>query len=197
LSKQYIPSNSSALTGDIQLNPGTEMHPANKSSIAIKGSLNHDKVSCLKSVESNLSDLQLKSTEHSSSHPYLDKTTNKEVIVEQKLQLGSVETLEDTTSNWSVNGRINFSRRENKMLVDERDMMKELHQQQYNCDSQNYETSSMVLFDNNGRKTSAENRQDSAQENDKTSKKALSKNSPVSFQVGNGTAPKVKYVLAT
>ena len=84
--KQSVPSNSSALSDDIQLNTVTEMHPTN--SVTMNGSLNHD--SCLKSGESNSkksTDLKRTyckeiSNTNSSSCPYLDNTTNQEMTVD-------------------------------------------------------------------------------------------------------------------
>ena len=88
--------------------------------------------------------------------------SSQNMVGEKKLQSSSVETLEDTTSILyrSGNRRISVSRRENKILADERDMRKELHQMENSCDEEDYERDGPISTDlllNNGRKTSEGN----------------------------------------
>ena len=88
--------------------------------------------------------------------------SSQNMVAENMLQSSSVEKLEDTTSILyrSGNRRISVSRRENKILADERDMRKELHQMENSCDEEDYERDGLIsteLLLNNGRKTSEGN----------------------------------------
>ena len=135
---QKLPLNDFSFSDDIKLNTLSEMHPENQVSNAMNGSIKMEDVPCSKSVELNLCDLQQQSMRitrsnckemssmHSSSHQYVDVTSRREMLVDIRSQSGSVETLEDTPSSRS-NGRISLSKRDNKILADERDMIKELY----------------------------------------------------------------------
>ena len=99
-----------------------------------------------------------------SGEPYSANNSTQNKIVENKLQSISLETLEDTTSilNRSGNRSISVStKRENKILADERDMRKEFHQMKNSCDEEDYESEGLAstnLVANHPRKTSEGNR---------------------------------------
>ena len=124
----------------------------------MNGSLKLDNTSCLKRRESCLKAPQ--STELLMSNGRSISSQN--MVVENGHQSSSVETLEDTTSYlYRSANRISVSRRENKILADERDMRKELHQMVNSCDEEDYLNdgpvdTELVLY--NGRKTSEGNK---------------------------------------
>ena len=121
----------------------------------MNGSLKLDNTSCLMRRENCFNAPQLTELQMSNGR----SISSQNMVGEKKLQSSSVETLEDTTSILyrSGNRRISVSRRENKILADERDMRKELHQMENSCDEEDYERDGPISTDlllNNERKTS-------------------------------------------
>merc|ERR1719483_1859115 len=93
----------------------------------------HQEGSKSTSINSNGAQLLLKEAVNSNCKALSTKcSSSQEALV--KHVSSSIETLEDMVMPESVKRKI-CPRKENKILADERDMLKELHQQQHSTDS--------------------------------------------------------------
>ena len=135
----------SAPVNENKSNKVTEMHPEKDINKTINGSLK---------LEHAFIDLKKETTElkMSNRNEMPLHVSSQEDMMNHKNLSSSAETLEDTTSYIyrTGNRRNSFARRDNKILADERDIKKELHQIANGCGrntSESDEKSKMAQFE--------------------------------------------------